>query len=892
MRLAPESFFRSGADVMASSQCMSRAFNVARTASNIWPPVVDTVHAESFVRCPATMKSQSLLTRQLFRAITASRPYRIPGCPLQPLAHQHRRHARSFTTSQRRRIFGLSLGPTLQTLAGAKPTPANNEAALTRLVDLLNAKRKQSRPPSDEQVIDAFRFLFSTRGDGAQSLTRTEAYLANESLKYLRSKDRVLNDAHAASLTTRDLQNVLFALAAPAAREAFRSDYQALAAAVFDLLRQHPEPSPLLSAETSNAEEGLPNQFFESYITVLARTGSALQAMAMLREAEHAARSQSGSLWVTLLKGLVHEGRMAEFWAAIDELKQRTGWLDEHDHEDLCIFLAERDDVEAAIGVFKTDFADDIVPTTECEAAVLASAVRNNQAELAGDIASKLQIESMESDLGDNVGALLVYYATTNPSVANIRYMISELTKTDATAINMAAMNTLIRYAYSRHDSALAQQYIEMARSLGLRPDASTWLPRLDLELTRNDMDSAAEAFDALSLEDIPKDRSDVPILNRYISVLSCQEKPNHEYVMRIVDSILETGAALEPETVAGLCRIFLRRDDLDEASGLLRYRIDTFPGADRARVGAVFGDFILDPKAQDQRAWNAYDLLRHALPETPVEHRIGIMQSFFDRNRPDLACLVFGHMRQREELAARPTAEAYAQCYTGIAKCRDLDGLQMVYNMLKMDIYVDPNTKIHNALMQAYTACRSPFTSIIDHFWHILESREGPTLSSFALALQACETWIPQGSQEARRIMALMQSWNLVITKEIYDCYIGALAGQSEFENTVQLFEHMEDDTGLPPDAITLGTFYNAMPYQFRKDAVEKWAKEAYPALWEELLSFGDEIDEEWEIRYFKIDRTVDMSDDLLFATGEYSPQLARDATLQIEEPRIAARA
>ncbi len=829
------------------------------------------------------MKSQSLLTRQLFLAITASRPYRIPGC----LASQRHKHAKSFTTSQRRHIFGLSLGPALQTLTGAKPTPANNEAALTRLIDLVNAKRKQSRPPSHEQVVDAFRFLFSTRVQRSQSLTRTEAYLANETLHYLRSKDRVLNETHAASLTTRDLQNVLVALAAPAARETFQNDYQALAAAVFDVLREHPELSPLNSSETFDADEVLRIQFFESYVTVLARTGASLDALALLQG--DAVRSQAMSLWVTVLKGLIYDGRMLDFWNALAELQHRSGPLDPSAHEELCTFLAERDDIEDTVRFFKVGIAHGTPPTTNCLAAVLAFAVRNGKLDLATEAASQLRTRT---DLGDKVGALLVYYATINPSITNIRARINELIENDVDVINMAAINTLIKHAYSKRDPGLAQNCIEVARSLGLRPDASTWLLRLDFELTRTNVDSAAEAFDALSLEDIPKDRSDVPILNRYICMLSCLEKPNHEYVMRIVDSILETGAALEPETVAGLCRIFLRRDDLDEASGLLRYRIEAFPGADRARVGAVFEDFILDPKVQDQRAWNAYDLLRHALPETPVEHRIGIMQSFFDRNRPDLACLVFGHMRQREELEARPTAEAYAKCYRGIAKCKDLDGLQMVYNMLKMDVCVDPNTKIHNALMQAYTACRSPFSSIIDHFWHVLDSREGPTLSSFALALQACETWIPQGSQEARRIMALMQSWNLVITKEIYDCYIGALAGQSEFESTVQLIDHMEEDTGLTPDVVTLGTFYNAIPYQFRKDAVEKWATEAYPVLWNELLSFGDDIDEEWEIRYFRMDRTVDMSDDLLFATGEYSPQLARDATLQIEEPRGAARA
>ena len=49
------------------------------------------------------------------------------------------------------------------------------------------------------------------------------------------------------------------------------------------------------------------------------------------------------------------------------------------------------------------------------------------------------------------------------------------------------------------------------------------------------------------------------------------------------------------------------------------------------------------------------------------------------------------------------------------------------------------------------------------------------------------------------------MQSWNLVITKEIYLCYLGALAGQSEFENSIELIEEMENDIGEKPDAYTL---------------------------------------------------------------------------------------
>lgn len=81
-----------------------------------------------------------------------------------------------------------------------------------------------------------------------------------------------------------------------------------------------------------------------------------------------------------------------------------------------------------------------------------------------------------------------------------------------------------------------------------------------------------------------------------------------------------------------------------------------------------------------------------------------------------------------------------------------------------------------------------------------------------------------------------------------------------------------------------SLATFYNAIPWQYRKDEVESWAKRAYPELWKEVLQFGEEIDEEWEIRYFQIDRNIDLSDEPLFADGAYDPQIAQDAQVLLE--------
>jgi hypothetical protein len=53
------------------------------------------------------------------------------------------------------------------------------------------------------------------------------------------------------------------------------------------------------------------------------------------------------------------------------------------------------------------------------------------------------------------------------------------------------------------------------------------------------------------------------------------------------------------------------------------------------------------------------------------------------------------------------------------------------------------------------------------------------------------------------------------------------------------------------------LGTFYNALPGQNRKDLVEEWAKDLYPDAWEELVKLGQVKAEEGH-RLFKMPKLV----------------------------------
>ncbi|KEF52093.1 uncharacterized protein A1O9_11719 [Exophiala aquamarina CBS 119918] len=833
------------------------------------------------------MKASSL-TRSVFRAILNDRPYAIRGCeePRQR-TQRYRLIQPRYNYLQTRHFFGFGSHSQVShsLFQDAKPASPNLERALGKLSDLVKARRNNSRFPPENEIVDAFRYIFASRLKSPRHLTRNEVNLATEAFIHLRERSRLLIGDGKTTLLEDDLNNVLLALASSTGRDRYRSDARVLATYIFEALRDpSTNPQDYLSKLGKQQVRG---SLLATYITVLSTTGSARDALDLLRKSWGSSERTSLPIWVTILRGLAGEGHTQELWDVLQEVHNSIGLLDAPSHEVLTTFLADHDEITLLKKIFELPLEDGQVPTTSSLVKALDCCIRLGEFEWAAPLAKALH---QRTDSGELAGTLLLWYASHDDNVDHIRRRIDDMAESGvADTMTMNTINRIIQYAYLQHKPEKALEYIQLAERLGLLPDSRTRSLQLDYEIKQGNRRAASQAFHQLTREEVPVDRRDVPVLNRYIASLSFSADHEYDHLMHVVDHLLESGGELDAEAIAGLCHVFLDKDEIEEATGLLRYRVDSLPLDDRARIAAVFLNFIPDPTIQPQRAYNAYELLRHAFPETSVSHRLPLMQSFFDRGRPDLACLVFGHMRQRENLEARPSADAYALCFAGIAKCKDIDGLQMVYNMLKLDLQVEKTTRIHNSLIAAYTECQQPFVGIIDHFWKIMESREGPTISSFQLALRACEKWIPQGGHEARHIMALMQSFNLHITKEIYDLYIGALAGQSEFENVVELIDHMLEDIGEHPDFFTIGTFYNAIPWQFRKDEVEAWAKQAYPKEWAELESFGDEIDEEWEIRYFKIDRNrhIDMHDDLLFGDGEYEPRLAREKHQSLEMPK-----
>jgi hypothetical protein len=307
---------------------------------------------------------------------------------------------------------------------------------------------------------------------------------------------------------------------------------------------------------------------------------------------------------------------------------------------------------------------------------------------------------------------------------------------------------------------------------------------------------------------------------------------------MRLVEDMKDQRVTFEVEAICALSRVHLQRGGTQDVVDLLNTHVLPYGWKKRAAVRDVLVSFCLDQPQTIARLWDTYTILRQLFPEVDVDTRTKFMIEFFERGRSDMACHVFGHMRRQDPGIMRPTVDTYVACFEGIGKAKDKESLEMVHNMLKLDTQIEPNTKLYNSLMLAFTGCGEARRGL--NIWvDIVDSREGPAYGSIEIALRACEE-APFGDRNARGIWARLKEYNVKITKEIFAAYIGALAGNAQFEECVKLIEEFEKVPGYAPDAFLLGTFYNAMIGDDNKKQVEEWGSTTHPSAWKDLVALG----------------------------------------------------
>ncbi|KAI9675142.1 MAG: hypothetical protein M1829_003502 [Trizodia sp. TS-e1964] len=781
----------------------------------------------------------SHLTRHVFRRILSNEAYvqcrhqsSLPPRFLSP-NNSLRHHAVSpLHSPPRRSIFGFSRKRVTK--------EEDLDPGLRKMMELNMKIDMDARPPPATELANSFRTFFRAKQLSKEPLLMLQVNHAINTFAHLRETNTA---EEGFGLSLADLLLARDMLVSLPGNDSTES-HNRFARILFEEIKLRRE----------KGEQAPSTGDMSQHIRIIASTGDALEARGLVEEFWRENKGPEGQdLWLTLMACFSKEANTTELLNTLTlAFEAGIPWNVEV-HRIVVTHFARSNDVAATKEWYAKPIDNETMPSADTNEELLNFCIRNNEMEWGEEVFQRVIASAPSKRTWD---VIFRWAAAVGKGVDEVDRMMDIMERRSAPEAalhpDIDTFNQLVAFANEKNDPYMAERYVALGEKRGIKPNGRTYILQMDYRIKVADLGGAKVSFEKLQAEPV-QEHEDLPVINKFLQALCASTSPEqHHLIDDLVDHLNQRGARLEPDTVAALSLVYLKRQDQHGALDLLNSTCYHYTPAARSAVRDVFLALCLDSSVTTARAWDAYRIFIHVFDETPVPIRTQVMAAFFARRRADLAVHVFSHMHSHPHAALRPTEDTYVACFQGLATRRDLAGLEMVHNLMKLDVALEPSTRLYNALMAVYTACDLPQRSLA--FWEdITNSREGPSDASIQLALQACEV-APFGAADARKIWAGLRRLQFDVSREIVAAYVAALAGQMEGEEARQMVEGVEEGA---VDALLLGTLYNATPRQDMRDEVEEWAKGRYPAAWAELESLGQKPAAN-QSRKFRIQREV----------------------------------
>lgn len=665
------------------------------------------------------------------------------------------------------------------------------------------------RPPPQEEVATAFREFFRFKRFNGRPVNSLQAQVAGKALQYLSQSSENFR-----GLAVADLRTARDSLVTAPVRDDPTSAMELAKALYLEIQKQLANPSKSKStADRTLSPEALRLFDMIPLIRTLSQNGRAVEARdhlftqwPQIRSAPDVDMGRVKGLWTPVLRGLAREGREVEVLAFIQVMEAQAGIsYSQAIHEILTRFYAQRNEFDKMKEAFSRPIVPEEPPRQLAYSDALRCAIRQGHRDWAvmvyQDMANTIELLSNPHHIEQ---AIIILYQFSVLLMGKGPEYIEEMMHTQTERFrfdpNMKIINALVEAATEKQDAYLAERLTSLVFKLRLEPDREFYSRQIDYRMSANDLDGAFASF--RSLQNFESDRVDRPVLNKLIRALCAEASPRYERILDITSYLEERHATLEPETVVSICVAFLKNDEQYEVMDTLSLHTIHFSPQERQLVCGAFVDYCLDKSNSTARVWDAYALIRQFFPDVELASRVRIMDAFFDRKRADMAAHVFGHMRQHSNLAYRPGVEVYTRFLEGIGRCPDEESLKLVHNMLKMDTTIDPDTRLYNALMVAYTVCNdSP--RALEYWKEISRSREGPSFQTLEIVLRAYEV-TPFGDEPATRLWDKMKKMDVDMNLSLYTAYAGVMAAHGHLDVAQKLLENLETEIHERPEPLT----------------------------------------------------------------------------------------
>jgi hypothetical protein len=751
----------------------------------------------------------SQLTRIVFRNLIANEPLLYRGCRHRSIrprtSAQH--GARPLSQTHRRTFFGNLFKQQ------RKLKPAETPAGLDKLTEVAFAKENAIRPPKPAEVTKAIRDFFALHKGNFEDFHVASAHY---SLQYLLETP---NDNGQPWLSRKDMQAILDQLLEKRP-EVIGKWHLPFGQLLLDELVKSTQSDQDSHGVPSHKDLDIP---FDMYIklsqvrllSLFGAAGEARQvaASAFVYDSEASApvRLAASHAWKSVLRGILGENNSIEIAKTLDTLKRLSIPLTRPMQRMLVSHYAERGNLEKAKLWYSqpvfTELGEPATPSGKTSSALLKTCASKGDLTFGQQVVATMLKDAMPAK--EAWDAIFLWSVAIGKGPDEINRMMDVLIRRNdearrkdpnlpAIRPDIETINTLVEHCMSKSDPYSAERYIVLGENRGIIPDETTYTMQITYRISVGDLDGARAAYFNLQGCFSGADRS-VAAINQLIQALCVSKQSHFDELMAMVDDLHERKANFAPETVAAVTLLHLRRGEIPDAMDLLQVHAHQYAPAQRKIIRNALSLFILDGDTSTSDAWDGYQILRNVFTETPREDRIPIMNNFFARNRSDMACHVFFHMRNHISPTHTATKEVYVAAFTGFARCADAESLELANNQLKLDLNVDMDTQLRNSLMLAYAATGENRKAL--RYWkEICDSKEGPSYNSILIAFRACEG-VHLGSEHARSIWTRLKEQDIDIDKALWTAYMCAIARNHNHDEALALIETVQEEYGFNLD-------------------------------------------------------------------------------------------
>lgn len=676
---------------------------------------------------------------------------------------------------------------------------AGFEPGFSTFVDFQAHTFENLKPPSREDLVEAFRLFFNYKTAHKRPVNTSQAFVSRLVVEYLQR-----GDSETPALDLGDLRKALDAIARP-----LRTDESQNHVAFAEVLYTEIRALKLSAAGKKRSYredryDELCSEELERYISVLTRFGATDKAADLLSNFEGLVSrfnlekpNKLSELHMLVLRGYspsrFHRGIgcTKQEWQSRSKtyanklLAAGFGYLPVF-HATMTSSFAELDhDAEGELRYwFQKPIAGEKMATPDAYLALIKFSFRT-------DRQPEWLVTAMQTLCDSNPpkpwwDIILKWALYQGKDISDVKHMIDVMVqlnqRDESVRVDIFTVNGLLAIAVEAKKALLAERANALASEMGLMPTARTYALLLEARIIGQDNTGAASAFeDLIHCGPFYSGSKFNEVANMYIKYLCSGTWAKFEEILSVLSRVERQQGELEPETVVALCTKFLKDDKIMEVIDTLGLHLKQFSMAERRLVREQLVSYCLDKAISTARAWDCYSLLRQFFPETSRAQRMQLMEGFFGRKRADMASRIFGHMRAHPDDAIRPDLDAYVACLEGLGAYPDSDSLNMIHNMFKMDNMIQPDTRLYNAFMIAYTGCKDPQRAF--DFWRqITNSQEGPTYRSLELIFRACQI-LPYGYDKAKIIWERMERLEVDVPAHVYDAYILMAAGQGKLD-------------------------------------------------------------------------------------------------------------